>query len=88
MESKGDKYVLLQYKDKTVRYLIEVGDPKFLVSFNLGYEASEPLEPVEVIINSLVEVPEEPQRSGFDFMGWYTTSEFDNLFDFNLTHIL
>ena len=88
MESKGDKYVLLQYKDKTVRYLIEVGDPKFLVSFNLGYEASEPLEPVEVIINSLVEVPEEPQRLGFDFMGWYTTSEFDNLFDFNLTHIL
>lgn len=87
MGSKGKKMVAVSYEGKTATYTIEVGDAKYEVSFNMGYENATPIESQIIVINNKVTKPTDPVRSGFDFSGWYTSSDFTQLFDFEMTQI-
>ena len=87
MGSKGKKMVAVSYEGKTATYTIEVGDAKFEVSFNMGYENATPVESQTIVINNKVTKPADPERSGFDFAGWYTSSDYTQLFDFEMTQI-
>ena len=87
MGSKGKKMVAVSYEGKTATYTIEVGDAKYEVSFNMGYDSETPIESQIIVINNKVTKPEDPTRSGFDFSGWYTSSDYTQLFDFEMTQI-
>ena len=87
MATKGKKMVAVSYEGKTATYTIEVGDAKYEVSFNMGYDNATPIESQIIVINNKVTKPEDPERNGFDFSGWYTSSDFTQLFDFEMTQI-
>ena len=87
MGSKGKKMVAVSYEGKTATYTIEVGDAKYEVSFNMGYDNATPIESQIIVINNKVTKPADPERSGFDFAGWYTSSEYTQLFDFEMTQV-
>ena len=54
------------------------------VTLNLNYaEAGEP-EVVQVALNTAMEEPEAPSRTGFIFEGWYTTAECTTAYNFAL----
>ena len=87
MATKGKKMVAVSYEGKTATYTIEVGDAKYEVSFNMGYDSEAPVESQIIVINNKVTKPADPERSGFDFAGWYTSSDYTQLFDFEMTQI-
>ena len=87
MGTKGKKMVAISYEGKTATYTIEVGDTKYTVSFNLGYDGAEAIEDQKIVINNKVTKPADPERSGFDFAGWYTSSEFTTPYDFEMTQV-
>ena len=87
MATKGKKMVAVSYEGKTATYTIEVGDAKFEVSFDMGYDSETPIESQIIVINNKVTKPADPEREGFDFAGWYTTSAFTQAFDFEMTEI-
>lgn len=87
MGNKGKKMVAVSYEGKTATYTIEVGDAKYEVSFNMGYDTETPIESQIIVINNKVTKPTDPTRNGFDFAGWYTSSDFDQSFDFEMTQI-
>ena len=47
----------------------------YQVLFSLNYEGAPDGETVEVAAESAAEPPENPQRSGYAFTGWYTDAE-------------
>lgn len=48
------------------------GEPSYKVRFDLNYEAAEGTpETQKVVNNGKASIPEEPQRSGWLFSGWY-----------------
>ena len=57
----------------TVRYAIgeEVEDEYYTVTFDLNYEGAPELETQQVKTGELVEMPEDPKREGYAFVGWY-----------------
>lgn len=82
MASKGKKLVGVTYGGVSTSYTIEVGDQRFLVTFDLGYAGATAIDSQYVIIQNLATKPEDPTRSGYDFGGWYTDSSYENKFDF------
>lgn len=87
MVSEGQKLVAITYGGKTVTYTIEVGVAKFSVSFDLGYAGGPAVPPQSIIINGKATEPPQPERTGFDFGGWYTSSALVTVFDFSIVTI-
>lgn len=87
MTSGGMKGVSVSYGGKRTSFTIEVGVAKFEVSFDLCYEGGTGIESQNIAVNSFASAPEKPVRDGYDFIGWYTTEEYDVLFDFAITPI-
>jgi len=62
--------------------LYKNGTTNFNVSFNLNYEdAVNTPKKQTVKANDTVEVPEDPERDGYVFVGWYSDSELTNVVD-------
>lgn len=87
MASKGKKMVGVRFEGKQTSFEIEVGDKKFTVSFDLGFDGSA-IPSQSVVIKTHAEAPADPTREGYDFGGWYADSEFKNPFDFNTVEIM
>ncbi len=88
MSIVGIKTVAVKYGGKQAFYDIEVGLAKYTVSFELGYDGGEQIQSQTVTVNEHAEKPENPQRDGYDFGGWFTDDKFEKEFDFGLTAIM
>ena len=75
MSSDGKKMVQVKYGGFTDTYMIEVGDARFTVTFDLNYDGAEPLPTQAVTINGYATEPEDPTRDGFSFLGWFSDKE-------------
>ena len=87
MDSAGQKNVAVAYGGKTVMYVIEVGDARFTVTFDLNYEGAENGPSQAVVINGLASAPEIPARDGWSLIGWYKDKACTQAFDFAVTPI-
>ena len=75
MSSDGKKMVQVKYGGFTDTYMIEVGDARFTVTFDLNYDGAEALPTQAVTINGYATEPEDPTRDGFSFLGWFSDKE-------------
>ena len=88
MSSKGKKLVGISYEGMKTSFTIEVGDKRFVVSFDLGYDGAEKIESQNVVIKGHATKPADPIREGYDFGGWYKESSCTNIFDFMSDEIM
>lgn len=88
MSSKGKKLVGISYEGKKTSFRIEVGDKRFVVSFDLGYAGAEKIQSQNVVIKGLATKPADPTREGYDFGGWFKESSCTNAFDFMSDEIM
>ena len=56
---------------------------RYDVTFNLGYDGAAPIEAQKVVQNTKVTKPNNPERNGYLFGGWYKENTLTNEFDFN-----
>lgn len=83
--------VILVYKGATATYNITVVDPdddtqKCKITFETG-EGSE-IEDVYLSAYSFVSVPDEPERDGYAFDGWYKEKTYNNAWNFNTDKVV
>lgn len=88
MTSKGQKMVGVSYEGKNTSFQIEVGDKKFTVSFNLGYDGAPEIESQSVVIKTNATAPDNPTRDGYDFGGWFADPSCTIPFDFAAREIM
>ena len=88
MSSKGKKMVGVTVEGKSTSFQIEVGDKKFTVSFNLGYEGAPTIESQTVVIKTTATAPADPVREGYDFGGWFADPSCTIPFDFASVEIM
>ena len=88
MTSKGQKMVGVSYEGKNTSFQIEVGDKKFTVSFNLGYDGAPVIESQSVVIKTNATAPDNPTRDGYDFGGWFADPSCTIPFDFAAREIM
>ena len=88
MSSKGMKMVGVSYEDKRTSFQIEVGDKKYTVSFDLGYDGAPKIEDQTVVIKTTAQRPADPVREGYDFGGWYADQNLTIPFDFDSNEIM
>ena len=88
MGSEGKKLVLVEFDGVKAKYQIEVGVAKYLVKFDLGYQAETPVPDQFIASASKAEEPEAPTREGYDFAGWYKDNQFSEAFSFTMESIL
>lgn len=88
MSSKGKKLVGISYEGKKTSFRIEVGDKRFVVSFDLGYAGAEKIQSQNVVIKGLATKPADPTREGYDFGGWFKESSCTTAFDFMSDEIM
>ena len=86
MSLNGRKRVEVRYGGHSTNFIIEVGDARFTVSFELGYDGAA-IEDQMVTQNNYATAPETPVREGYSFLGWFTDEAATQRFDFALTPI-
>lgn len=69
--------VTVTYKEKTATYRISVAEPvvEYTVTFDYNYDGAPAAAEVKVESGKAVSAPEEPEREGYRFAGWYTEAE-------------
>lgn len=60
-------------------------DVTFDVIFSLNYDGAETYQTVTITNSGTVEKPNDPSRSGYIFVDWYTEAACTNVFDFDTT---
>ena len=60
---------------------------RYNVTFNLGYEGATPIEAQRVVENTRATKPTDPERTGYEFGGWYKENTYTNEFNFTLDTI-
>ena len=70
------------YKDYSVEALLS-SDEVFTVYFNLGGHGKSFIDAQDIISGNCVVKPEDPVDDDYNFRGWYTESEFTNLYNFS-----
>ncbi len=88
MSSKGKKLVGITYEGMKTSFKIEVGDKRFVVSFDLGYSGAAKIDSQDVVIKGLATKPADPTRDGYDFGGWFKEASCKNPFDFMSDEIM
>ena len=81
MSVKLEKTVELKVTDSS-----EIDNDHYTVSFNLNYKGAE-VQTQKVLKNEKAERPDDPERENYAFMGWYTSTDYKTLFDFEQTPI-
>ena len=60
---------------------------RYDVTFNLGYDGATPIEAQKVVENTRAIKPNDPERSGYEFGGWFKENTYTNEFNFALDTI-
>lgn len=84
MSSDGKKMVQVKYGGFSDTYMIEVGDARFTVTFDLNYTGAPAMPTQAVTINGYATQPEAPTRDGYSFTGWYTDAACTTLYRFGV----
>jgi uncharacterized repeat protein (TIGR02543 family) len=78
----GEKTVTVSYEDKSAAFTIMVNAPSITVTFNAAggtFDADGGSSETQTMTvpsgGSLVDMPEEPTKTGFTFSGWYTLTD-------------
>ncbi len=87
MNNKGETFVTLMCDKATTSFKIEIGDIKYNVFFDLGYEGGAAIEKQFISAGSSAAKPADPVREGYDFVGWYKDAALTDTFDFALDKI-
>lgn len=87
MGTNGKKRVEVKYGGHSATFIIEVGDTRYTVSFELGYEGADDIPDQFVVQGNHAEAPDDPEREGFSFLGWFTDKAATQRFDFSFTPI-
>lgn len=79
-------YVTVTSGNKTTQYCVTSREArviyKGLVIYNYNYNNKGTYETLTFTAGDSIEKPEDPQREGFEFTGWYLDSACKNKFDF------
>ncbi|WP_295148462.1 S-layer homology domain-containing protein [uncultured Peptoniphilus sp.] len=79
---EGDTKVTFPYKvEKKVTLVAHWQAKEFNVKFNSN--GGTAIADKKVVYNNAVEKPDDPDKTGYKFKGWYTESEFKNEFKFD-----
>ena len=87
LTTNGRKRVNVTYAEITVNFIIEVGLPRYTVTFDLGYTGAQNVEQTVTQGDYVEALTPAPTRTGYQFDGWFTTSTFDVPFTFDVTAI-
>ncbi len=82
MSSEGKKNVIVTYGSARTTFQIQVNIQTYTVTFDYNYSGSTA---TYVTVNSgeAVSKPEDPERDGYTFDGWYTDSATTAAYDFS-----
>lgn len=84
----GEVICLVEYKGATAQYLVTIVNPTLTVTFDLNYSGAPAGSTQSVVSGERATEPAvDPERTGYAFAGWYTTSDCTTEFDFALTSI-
>lgn len=68
-------------KNVTLTAFWKPKEVKYYVVFDLGYQTTNEIEPLELDEAQIIEAPEEPKRDGYTFKGWYSFNQKFNFAD-------
>ena len=51
------------------------------VTISFDSMGGTPIEPISILIDDSLTMPEDPTKEGFDFIGWYISTDFTDSFD-------
>lgn len=83
MNTTGTKTVSVTYKSRSTTYSITVSEAQIDVTFDLNYTGSTSIV-VSVDPNTTVTPPDDPERDGYVFLGWYIESGTSSRYNFDV----
>lgn len=80
VQYKGENYFFVTYRDTVATFkVVGVPEPRYTVYFDTqGGNSIKPI--IDLRPNSMITLPQEPIRDGYEFKGWYTSTAYTTEF--------